>query len=107
MPSCRDNGSMTIDSGRFAAAGIVAGSEDTICPVPLAPISIESLGRSGFAKQFLYISWFGVFLGGRDPFAEDAMVTIIEHKKNRITMIGTGGCGKQVTERISYLERIK
>src|SRR5262245_27495099 len=54
-----NDGSMTIDSGRFAAAGLVAGSEDASCLIPLAPILVKSLGRSSFAKRFLYISWFG------------------------------------------------
>jgi hypothetical protein len=100
-----DDGSMTIDSGRFAAAGLVA-EEGTFCNFPLLSISFKHLGKSLFAKRFLYFSVSAESPANGDPIQGDAMITILEHKRDKITMIGSGGCGRLGTPRISYLERI-
>jgi len=102
-----EDGSLTIDSGRFAAAGLVAESEDVSCHIPLSPILVKSLGKSSFAKQFLHISWFGKMRGGGGTYPQDSVVTIIEHLSNKITMIGSGGCGAQGALKISHLQKMK
>ncbi len=94
--------SLTIDFGRFAAAGIVAASEDAICPVPLDPISYKRIGNST-----IYLSWQAESRSSTDLYDSDAVITIVKHEGNRLTLVGQGGCGRTGVPRISYLEKVE
>jgi len=95
------DGYFTIDYGRFAAAGIVSGSEDVSCHIPLDPILFKFIGNS-----LLYVSWIGETRSTGNTYPGNSMLTIVERKHNRFTIIGEGGCGGS-TPRISYLEKIE
>jgi hypothetical protein len=94
------NGYMTIDSGRFAAAGIVESTDD-VCLIALKPILIKAISDS-----LIYVTWTAKarYDGSTWPYA--SMLTIVKQKNNRYTIIGEGGCGLSGTPRISYLEKI-
>lgn len=91
---------LIIDAGRFAAAGLVHNSEDASCAKNLDPISYKLIGKSR-----IYIWWQGEVPGGHIGNF-DAMLTIINRRGRRLTLIGLGGCGRTGTPRISYLEKI-
>jgi hypothetical protein len=93
---------MTVDSGGFAAAGIVAGSEESGCGIPADPISVKFIGDS-----VLYVSYLAQQRGDGFSFAEDAVITIVKHGGNELTMVGNGGCGVQGISRVSYLKRAR
>ena len=95
------NGYMTIDSGRFAAAGIAASTEDVFCYIALEPILIKPIGDS-----LIYVSWTGKSRNDGQTYPQDSMLTIVKQKNNRYAIIGGGGCGSIGKHRISYLEKI-
>ena len=91
---------LVIDSGRFAAAGLVHNSEDTISHWVAAPILCKFI-----SSQHIYLSWNG--LDTKDKvWPKEAMSTIVKRKGNKITVIGQGGYGRMGTPRISYLEKV-
>ena len=105
------NGTFTIDSGRFAAAGIVSASEPVFCLIPLNPIEFKSIGNS-----VVYVHWTGETRplpppGGPPPppaqLPQDALITIVNSSANRLTLTGLGGCGGAGAPRISHLEKIQ
>jgi len=91
---------LVIDSGRFAAAGIIHNSESTICMKHTAPISYKFIGG-----QYIYVFWNGIDSQGR-TYPQNAMLTIVKRRGNRITIIGQGGCGSMGVPRISYLKKL-
>ena len=97
------DGYLTIDSGGFAAAGLVAASAGSFCFLPLDPISFKFVGVG--AGPVMYVAWVGKARGSDLSLPQDAVITLIKHGANRITMVGAGGCGGS-TPRISYLERV-
>lgn len=96
---------LTVDSGGFAAVGIVAASEEHFCSVPVNPPSLKFVPVGG--QQVIYVSWLGR-TRGEDPFefAQDAVITNFDVKGNEATMVGFGGCGNNGSPRISYLKRL-
>ena len=95
---------ITINSGGFAAAGLVAALEASFCFIPLDPISFKFVGKGD--KLVMYVSWLGESRGGGQTFPQDAVITIVELGRNQITMVGEGGCGTP-NPHISHLERIE
>jgi len=93
---------MTIDSGGFAAAGMVAGSEESGCGIPVDPISFKFIG-----KAVMYVSFLAQLRGDGFSFPQDAVITIVKPGRDQLTMVGEGGCGAQGVSRISYLKRIQ
>ena len=95
---------MTVNSGGFAAAGIVAGSEDSFCNIPLDPIAFKFIGKGN--RSVMYVSYMKVTRSGSEPFPGDAVITIIERTQNKMTLVGNGGCG-ETGARISHLVRMQ
>jgi hypothetical protein len=95
------DGYFTLDYGRFAAAGIVSGSEDSYCHIPLDPILFKFIGKS-----VIYVSWTGENRSTGNTYPSSSILTIVKKKHNQYTIIGEGGCGA-TAPRISYLEKIE
>ena len=91
---------LTIDSGGLAAAGLVAASAESFCFTPSDPISFKFVG------PVMYVAWVGQARGTDFSLPQDAVITFVKLGRNRITMVGAGGCGNS-TPRISYLERLR
>jgi len=93
----------TVDSGRFASAGIVAASEnDDFCFKPLNPISYELVGNS-----LIYVTWVGQ--ARQDPTAtlqQEAVITIDSRDKGKLVLVGEGRCGGSGIPRISILTNV-
>ncbi len=90
--------------GGFAAAGLVADSEETPCSIALDPVSYKFIGKR--SSPMIYLSWLSELGGSGDTYASDAVITIVKHRRKQITMVGSGGCGTVSAPRISYLERM-
>lgn len=90
-----DGDYMIIDFGRFAAAGTAAASEGCCC-YSEDPISVKFL-----STKVLYVSWID-----NNDNPRDSIITIVEKRGNKLTLIGDGGCGLQGVSRTSYLEKI-
>jgi hypothetical protein len=54
----------------------------------------------------MYLSYMRMTRSGVGPFSSDAVITIIGHTKNKITLSGDAGCGGTST-RISHLVRMQ
>lgn len=103
---------VTLDSGRFAAAGLVeAGAENTFCPIPLAPISYEIINDS-----LIRVTWVGKDLwwtvpppgAPRDMVVTkslEAIISINSAKRDTMVFVGQGGCGNTGVLRISVLKK--
>ena len=95
---------LTIDSGGLAAAGLVAASAESFCFIPSDPISFKFVGVG--VGPMMYVTWVGQARGTDFSLPQDAVITFVKLRRNRITMVGAGGCGNS-TPRISYLERLR
>jgi len=88
----------TIDSGRFAAAGILHPSEDPVVnedrSAPAGPVSFEILSNS-----VMYFRWDTT----RND-EDDAIITIVVHSKASLVMVGQGGSGL-LADKISVLSK--
>lgn len=91
---------LTVDFGRFAAAGLVAQSASSHCYRYLDPVIFKHLGNG-----YIYLTWEGRSGGTNHP--QDSMMKITKRRKGRITLIGVGGCGRLGTPRISYLTKVQ
>jgi len=94
------DGQISIDLGRFAAAGLVANSESSSCDPYLNPVNYKLLGNG-----YIYLTW--QTRSGGTLYQNDAMIKIVKRRKRRITLIGQGGCGRLGTPKISYLTKIE
>jgi hypothetical protein len=98
--------SLTVDSGRFAAAGLVSPAEGNICNIPITPISYEMLGNSD-----MYVSW-NTNPGPPGPSILtnwDATIHIVVLDKLTLVFIGdSSSCGTYSPNgpRISILTRV-
>ena len=93
---------LTIDSGALAAAGLVAANAESFCFTPSDPISFKFVGEG--VGLVMYVAWVGQARGSDFSMRQDAVITFVRLGRNRITMVGAGGCGNS-TPRISYLQR--
>jgi hypothetical protein len=91
---------LTIDSGRFAAVGIMHSSEEGPCLPIIEPIKYKHLGNGYF-----YVWW--QIERPTVPDWSSAMVQVIRREGNRVLLIGVGGCGALGADRISILEKIE
>ncbi len=92
------DGKMTL-TGRFAAAGLVEGSENSFCNIP-SDIRYEVLGTS-----VLYVS---AHVKAREgSWAENQVVvpTVASRTRDTIVLVGSGGCGIIGQDRVSILTR--
>jgi len=100
------DGTMTVDEGGFAAAGIVNGSARGSCHRPQAPISFKVLGAG--AKQKVYLSWTGAARKAPTSlYPQDAVLDVVKLTRNEMILAGQGGCGDVGAVRISYLTRVR
>ena len=91
---------LVIDSGRFAAGGLIHKSESTSFEKYKTPISCKFIG-----SQHIYLSWYAINSQG-NLYPRDALLTIVKRRGNRVTIIGQGGIGRVGVPRISYLEKV-
>lgn len=96
------NGTLIVDSGRFAAGGIVSASENfPTCYIPTGPINYELLSNT-----IMYLSWNGTMVGfGTYPL--DGIITVVAKSKDSIILVGEGGCGGSGVQRISVLTKVQ
>jgi hypothetical protein len=95
------DGQMTL-SGYFAAGGMVSGSvEDSNCEIP-QEIHYEMLGNS---VLYLTTQIKGRCCDGLVP--RDFLPFVAAHTKDKIILVGQGGCGGQAVDRVSILTRKK
>ena len=98
---------LTMDAGGFAAAGLVAGSEDSFCLIPEAPIHFKVIGAVGPAQPVLYLSYQGKDRPSGKRTPQDALVTVVQSAKDQLTMVGRGGCGSLSRPHVSYLTLVQ
>jgi len=93
----------TIDSGRFAASGIAAATENIFCLKPTNPIKYELINDS-----VIDVTWTGQDRTNQSLFIpQEAVITIASKNKDTLVMVGMGGCGSVGTPRISVLTKIQ
>lgn len=96
------NSTLTVDSGRFAAGGIVSASENfPTCYIPTGPIDYELLSNT-----IMYLSWNGIMVG-LGTYQQDGIITVIAKSKDSIILVGEGGCGGSGVQRISVLTKVQ
>jgi len=95
--------SFTIDSGRFAASGIAAATENVFCLKPTNPIKYELINES-----VIDVLWNGQDrTNPAQILAQEAVITIASKSKDTMVMVGMGGCGMVGTPRISVLTKVQ
>ena len=97
-----NDGTFTIDSGRFAAGGIISASENvSSCYIPTGPINYELLSNA-----IMYLSWTGDLPQyNTDNYPIDGIITVVAKSKDSIILVGEGGCGGQGMQRVSVLTK--
>ena len=98
---------LTMDARGFAAAGLVAGSEDSFCLIPEAPIHFKVIGAVGPAQPVLYLSYQGKDRPSGKRTPQDALVTVVQSGQGQMTMVGRGGCGSLSRPHVSYLTLVQ
>ncbi len=114
------DGTITVDEGAFAAAGIFAANEYSTCSNRKGPIRYKQIGKGEF-----YLYWKGEQVNKkqhwsyhkkhRKPYKKlDAVIELIKRKtkvkegktKTRLTFIGQGGCATHPgVVKVSYLKK--
>jgi hypothetical protein len=86
----KSDGSYSISSGGFGAAGKVASGTGSFCAIPTSQTFTMVDGAV----------YFGADAGG------DSVAIVAKSSSDAITLIGDGGCGSQGIARISKLTRV-
>lgn len=109
------DGTLTVDKGAFAAAGIAADNEYSHCGHTKGPIRYKKIGKGEF-----YLYWEGKqyhhhhYNKKKKKHKQklDAVLQLVRKRVNadkekiRLTFIGDGGCAKDPgVHRISYLKK--
>jgi hypothetical protein len=95
-------GSFTLDSGRFAASGMAAATENIFCAKPLDPIKYELINES-----VIDVTWTGQDRNNpAQLIPQEAVITIASKSKDNLVLVGMGGCGAVGTPRISVLKKV-
>jgi len=106
-----EDGTLTIDKGAFAAAGIATGHEFGSCSQQNGPIRYQKVGRGEF-----YLYWDGVNHEGQAESYKklDAVLQLVGKRVNekrgkiRLAFIGDGGCSSKKmagVHRVSFLRK--
>jgi len=113
-----EDGTVIIDKGAFAAAGIVSNNKHGTCSMHNGPIRYQKIGNGEFylhwkSKKVEQNSYGGRYLKRYDRFEKlDAVIEVVKKKVNneegrvRLTFIGSGGCATNPSVvKVSYLDK--
>lgn len=91
---------LTIDSGKLAALGVVNPDDDSMCSDLTGDVNY-SLYNNGI----VYATW-NTDLGNGNITSNSTAVTMFVQNTDSIGLVGSGGCGQVGSNRISILTRV-